>query len=142
MKYIINPKNPKSKSWAFMGEIPLPNMTIFDTAQAWRHESGLCVLSAVEAPDDKIGPEYHISITKNGNQRCSSNEAKFVLKHFDMEHSDEDNHTMIARHFWMPVADNKAENYYSWPRRLINEKRQSICINSSHIINQIAKEEN
>ncbi len=95
-----------------------------------------------EARDDKIGPEYHISITKNGNQRCSSNEAKFVLKHFDMEHSDEDNRTMIARHFWVPVADNKAENYYSWPRRLINEKRHSICINSSHIINQIAKEEN
>ncbi len=33
-------------------------------------------------------------------------------------------------------------NSYSWPRRLINEKRHSICINSFHIINQIAKEEN
>lgn len=53
------------------------------------------------------GPEYHISVTRSG-ARCTRNEASHVIKAFGMEAAEEDNHVVssIARHFWLPVAEN------------------------------------
>jgi len=81
-------------------------------AIAFRHmDSDLCVISAVEVAKDEpgaehIGPEYHVSISKRA-QRCSSQEAKWVLKQFNMEDAEEDNHVPNGkvRNFWRPVSD-------------------------------------
>lgn len=76
----------------------------------WRHPTGLFAISAVEVAVDKDGidrgPEYHISISKNG-ARCSSFEAKWVLSAFGLNGAEEDNHVPhgIARNFWRPVAE-------------------------------------
>jgi hypothetical protein len=76
-------------------------------------QSGLAVLSAVEFIDDgKVdGPEYHLSVSRQhrtmGTRRCSSVEARWVLKQFGLEEATEDNHVPhgIVRNFWRPVAD-------------------------------------
>ena len=102
---LIQPKRPKSKVWQLVGTSPVPGFT---HAEIWRHPTGLNVLTNVETPDQDIGPEYHVSVTMMG-RRCTSNEAMVALKAFDMEYSDEDNHTAIARNYWQPVADSKAE---------------------------------
>ncbi len=75
--------------------------------RAFQHQE-LCVISAVEIPDKKIGFEYHISVTKFGMKRCDSKEAKWVLRQFGLDGFEEDNHVPygIARHFWRPVAEN------------------------------------
>lgn len=76
--------------------------------RAFTHdESGLCVLSAVEVmADEDKGPEYHISISKNGG-RCDSQEAKWVLKQFKLDGAEEDNHVPhgMVRNFWRTVAE-------------------------------------
>lgn len=105
MSAIIKSKRPKDASWKRVDSI---RGIDGGTIERWMHVSGLLVLSSVEAPERDIGPEYHVSVTMAG-KRCTSNEAKFALKAFDMEHSDEDNHTLIARNFWQPVADCKAD---------------------------------
>jgi len=72
-------------------------------------------MSAVEVardPDDiEKGPEYHVSVSKNIGgivMRASRNEARFVIKAFDMLDADEDNHVPggQVRNFWKPVAEN------------------------------------
>lgn len=76
----------------------------------FRHLLGFGVISAVEVAkdDDGIerGPEYHISISKNGG-RCTAEEAQLVLKDFGLEGAEEDNHVPsgFVRNFWRPVAD-------------------------------------
>jgi hypothetical protein len=70
-------------------------------------------MSAVEFIDDgKVaGPEYHLSISRQhptlGTRRCSSVEARWVLKQFRLEEATEDNHVPggLVRNFWRPVAD-------------------------------------
>lgn len=105
---IIQPKQPKGQGWsqedasALQSSYPL---------QAWAHESGIFCLSAVEVADEegqpKLGPEYHLSISKSG-QRCTSAEASFALNAFDLNDAKEDNHVPSGkvRNFWRPVADN------------------------------------
>jgi len=101
---VIKPLYPKGAGWM---EISTESMPIMYPTRAFRHKD-LCVISAVEVPDRKIGFEYHISITKQGIARCDSNAAKWVLKQFGLEGWEEDNHVPygIARHFWRPVAEN------------------------------------
>jgi hypothetical protein len=73
----------------------------------------IAVISAVEVADDgKIdkGPEYHISISRQtpmGPRRCTSDTARWVLKQFGLEGSEEDNHVPggMVRNFWRPVAN-------------------------------------
>ena len=103
---IITPKRPKHSSWKNCGAIRSIDGGIIER---WLHNSGLTVLSSVEAPEQKLGPEYHVSITSCG-RRCTTNEAVFALNAFDMLHADEDNHTLIARNYWQPVADNLADH--------------------------------
>lgn len=109
---VIKPLRPKGGEWR---EVPYDQSINFGfPARAWiHHESGLAVISAVETmSDEDKGPEYHISISKQiygyGSQRCTSNEANWVLRQFDLDGAEEDNHVPYGnvRNFWRPVANN------------------------------------
>jgi len=107
---IIKPKRPIGEGW-FRWPDPPSWVTYGYDAETWLHESKLLtVISAVVvAYEDGIykGPEYHVSMSKNGLGRCSGNEAKFVIKEFDMQDAEEDNHVGkgIVRNFWKTVAE-------------------------------------
>ena len=113
MQSIIQPKRPsKSSRWLYGGLSPDVGKLGYEGHYWGYPEQGLRVISAVEKAIDPnndldIGPEYHISISKNGG-RCSRNEAKAVLKAFDMSDATEGNHIPngFVRNFWMPVAEN------------------------------------
>lgn len=112
MNSIIKPKRPTISGWD-QGPKPPAWVSLGYEAEIWRHaETKLCVISAVEVAkdDDSIdrGPEYHISISKDGRKRCSSYEARQVLKQFGMDGAEEDNHVPsgVVRNFWRPVAEN------------------------------------
>jgi hypothetical protein len=67
-------------------------------------------MSAVETmSDEDKGPEYHLSISKQvggSPNRCTSNEAKWVLDQFGLDGAEEDNHVPfgVVRNFWRTVA--------------------------------------
>ena len=111
MDSVIAPKEPKGDGWQKGPRAPL-EVTLGYEGYYWFYPSqGITVISAVEVaqdPDDvvELGPEYHISVSKNGG-RCSRNEARFVLKAFNMQDAEEDNHVPygFVRNFWQPVAD-------------------------------------
>lgn len=113
---IIKPKIPKGSGWIKGG--PLPNFVSNGyAAQTWKfRERVLYVISAFEAVAtepgaEPLGPEYHLSISRNGSngtpERCTSQDAKWVLRQFDLEDAEEDNHVPYGkvRNFWRPVAD-------------------------------------
>ena len=111
MESIIKPKSPKGSGWVDGGPTP-SHVTLGYEGRCWLYpEQGFTVISAVEVAKDPQdidkGPEYHVSISRN-RQRCTRNEARFVLKAFGMEDADEDNHVPggFVRNFWMPVAEN------------------------------------
>lgn len=112
MESIIEPKEPVVSGWV-QEQKPPAWVSLGYEAKAWFHRaSGLCVISAVEVAKDADGidrgPEYHISISKNGRKRCTRQEAMQVLKQFALEGAEEDNHVPygIVRNFWRPVAEN------------------------------------
>lgn len=105
---IIKPKAPNGSGWRFL----CSGFLYGYENKKWIHDdSGICVISAVEVANDANdidrGPEYHISISKRGG-RCTSQEAKWVIKQFDAEGAEEDNHVPhgVVRNFWLPVAQN------------------------------------
>ncbi len=100
---IIQPKRPNSKDWKLYD---LTRVYAGFPAERWTSCFGHIAVTGVETPEvEKLGPEYHVSISKNGG-RVSADEVPALLKLFDMEAADEDNHTGgIARHFWMPVSE-------------------------------------
>lgn len=108
---LIKPKEPTGLGWVRGPQAPARLIFGFEGHYWFYPQQGIAVISALEVardPEDVIdkGPEYHISISKNGG-RCSRNEARFVLKAFAMEDADEDNHVPggFVRNFWMPVAE-------------------------------------
>ena len=110
---IIKPKRPIGKDWRHAVQWkPAPALAAMGyPVEAWEHPNGLFVLSAVEVTEvetgsEALGPEYHISVSKNG-QRCSSAEAVWALNQFDLIDATEDNHVPSGRvrNFWRPVAD-------------------------------------
>lgn len=109
VKSVIQPKKPKAKHWVKL-DGDTRQFTFGYESFAYCHPTGIFVISSVEVANDENdidkGPEYHISITKNGG-RCTSNEAAWACKQFDMLDSDEDNHVPygIARNFWKPVSE-------------------------------------
>lgn len=111
MDSVILPKEPKGDGWQKGPPAP-QEVTLGYQGYYWFYPAqGIMVISAVEVAHDphdvvELGPEYHISVSKNGG-RCSSNEARFVLKAFNMQDADEDNHVPygFVRNFWKPVAD-------------------------------------
>jgi hypothetical protein len=107
IKCIVKPLRLRGKGWR---ELSTKSMGATYPTRAYQYHD-LCVISAVEVPDENIGFEYHVSITKqsfDGVGRCSSNEAKWVLEEIGLEGWEEDNHVPYgkARHFWRPVAEN------------------------------------
>ncbi|MFC4727104.1 hypothetical protein [Coralloluteibacterium thermophilus] len=109
---IIAPRAPATgRGWS---ELPRPPSfaTLGYTARAFRHaQRGLLVISAVEVAKDADGvdrgPEYHLSVSREPGRRCSSADARQVLRDFDLDEAEEDNHVAnaIVRNFWRPVAD-------------------------------------
>jgi hypothetical protein len=112
----IQPKRPKTSGW-----VPVPawqqqkrhiELVCDFPSEAWLHRSsGIYVISSVEVAHDPgqpdLGPEYHLSMSRNGG-RCTSGDALWVLSCFDVSDAKEDNHVPngIARNWWRPVADN------------------------------------
>lgn len=111
---LVAVKRPRLPGWREIPTDELPAGRAGAPIRAFFHdELSLAVLSAVEFIDDgKVdGPEYHLSISRQhrtlGTRRCSSNEARWVLKQFGIEEATEDNHVPhgLVRNFWRPVAD-------------------------------------
>tara|TARA_Y100000780_G_C13680371_1_gene415836 strand:+ start:810 stop:1256 length:447 start_codon:yes stop_codon:yes gene_type:complete len=101
---IIQPKKPNNPAWKAFSV----DLNIGFCAVGYHHQRlNLNVISAVEAVEADIGPEYHLSISRcSGSglpRRCSAEEARMVLKQFDAEHATEDNHSSIIRNYWLPV---------------------------------------
>lgn len=111
MKSIISPVQPRSRSgWEQLPD-PAAWVTLGFEGHAWHHRArGLTVISAVEVAKDADGidrgPEYHVSISRDG-ARCSSADARQVLTDFGLDGAEEDNHVPggKVRNFWRPVAD-------------------------------------
>ncbi len=112
MRSIIAPKAPVAGlGWV---ELPAPPrwVSLGYEARMFRHPArGLNVISAVEVASDHDdidkGPEYHVSISRDG-KRCSSSDARKVLEDFAMDGAEEDNHVPggVVRNFWRPVAEH------------------------------------
>lgn len=116
---IIPPKRPKRGNGWINGPRAPAFVSAGYPAETWQFvEMGLCVISALEVPAtepgaEDLGPQYHLSISKRGPHgaaRCTSQEAKWVLRQFDLEDAEEDNHVPngVVRNFWRPVADRLA----------------------------------
>lgn len=111
IKSIIKPLAPKGNGWR---EVPADQKYSmgYPLRVFFHDESGLAVMSAVETVlSEDLGAEYHISISKQNNgqiDRCDSQEAKWVLRQFNIEGAEEDNHVPYGkvRNFWRPVANN------------------------------------
>ena len=108
---IIKPKAPKVQGWIQGEQIPELQADGYPRTTWIYPERGLRVISAVEVVRDPHdihkGPEYHVSVSRIGPSRCSSNDAKFVRRCFDIMHADEDNHVPggFVRNFWQPVGE-------------------------------------
>lgn len=106
---IIQPKQPNNPAWQVF-EVKLP--TGFPAVGYHHPRLNLNVISAVEAVEKQIGPEYHLSISRCSGpglpRRCSAEEAQMVLKQFDAEAATEDNHSSIIRNYWLPVNQSLA----------------------------------
>lgn len=109
---VIKPLRPSGAPWVRMQDIPESSLGY--ESQTWMNTAlGLYVISAVEVAQDKDGidrgPEYHISISKAGKRlsRCTSDEARYVLRAFGLDGAEEDNHVPngIVRNFWRAVAE-------------------------------------
>lgn len=109
---IIKPKRPTGPGWsaARWWVCPPQLRELGYPVEPWQHSSGMFVLSAVEVAVDPgqpaLGPEYHLSVSRNG-ARCTLAEALWVLAAFDLADAKEDNHVPSGkvRNFWRPVAD-------------------------------------
>lgn len=102
---IIQPKRPSSRDWRMLDRI---RVHLGFPAERWVSRFGHVAISAVETPEgdqqEPLGPEYHVSISYRGG-RVPADAVPELLRVWDMEGADEDNHVGgIARHFWKVVA--------------------------------------
>lgn len=111
---IIQPLRPAAPGWQRLPDPPRRISFGYD-CEAWLHEHGLIVFSAVEVANEKDGidrgPEYHLSMSKRvpgapQPARCSSAEATWILSEFQLAGAEEDNHVPhgLVRNFWRAVA--------------------------------------
>lgn len=105
--FVIQPKRPTSPDWRFFDMMQNAGYP----AERWISRFGHVAITAVEVVDpepgqEQLGPEYHVSFSKNGG-RVPADEMPALLKLFDMEDADEDNHveSAVARNYWKPVAE-------------------------------------
>lgn len=110
---ILQPKAPAAPGWcaaAWWRAPPALARLGYPVAAYENRARGLFVLSAVEVASEPerpaLGPEYHLSVSRGG-RRCSSADAREVLRAFDLIDAKEDNHVPggFVRNFWRPVAD-------------------------------------
>lgn len=107
---LIKPARPLAGSlWTLIDTL---NFNGYD-AERWLHKDGYAVISALEVVEggwqDEPMPHYHLSISRGGKRRCSSMDAKFILKQFGLSDALEDNHVPngFVRNFFMPVAEDQ-----------------------------------
>lgn len=112
---VIQPLTPAGPGWTEIPATAAP--TLLRDGYPFRifvHKTHLQVISAVEVANDQIppkGPEYHISISRLDETlrpyRCTSAEATWVLRQFNLDGAEEDNHVPdgVVRNFWRPVAE-------------------------------------
>lgn len=70
----------------------------------------MSTLELAEAPDGKGDsiPQWHISFSRGGEERCADREVNQALVCFGLVGAEEDNHHPgIARHFWMPLDPSR-----------------------------------
>jgi hypothetical protein len=113
---VIKPLRPKGEHW-MRWPTPQNLRRAGYPCEVWFNGvRALQVFSAVEVAVDRDGssngPEYHLSMSRralglDGPQRCTSGEAKWVLREFGLEGAEEDNHVPNGkvRNFWRPVAE-------------------------------------
>lgn len=106
---IIKPLEPKGFEW-MRNSRNIQDFTMGYPSVLWTSHAGFMVISAVEVMTDfdgvDLGPQYHVSVSFRGD-RCTRNQAKFVLSEFGMQDADEDNHVPggFVRNYFKPVAE-------------------------------------
>lgn len=107
----VAPRRPAADGWTRIHGVRLPLEELGFPYEIWMHrESGLGVINALEVAVDpgqpSLGPEWHLSVSLGG-ERCTSDDAQWVLGQFDLTDAKEDNHVPSGRvrNFWRPVAD-------------------------------------
>ena len=109
---VVPPKQPNGPGWTKLSNPSAAQLASLGYPfQTWRHiKNEVFAISAVEVAHDPgapdLGPEYHLSLSKNG-ERLSSADALWALAQFDLTDAKEDNHVPggKVRNFWRPVAD-------------------------------------
>jgi hypothetical protein len=100
---IIQPKRPAGGAWRLFDRTRILGFP----AERWVSVQGHVAISAVEVATgdgEPLGPEYHVSFSYRGG-RVPADDMPRLLKLWDMEGADEDNHVGgVARNFWKPVA--------------------------------------
>lgn len=110
---IVRVLRPKGGEWTEVNA-DARKYTMGFPARAYLHRDGLFVISAIEVAKDadgiERGFEYHVSISRpvrpGQTSRCTSNEAKWVLRQFGLDGAEEDNHVPNGkvRNFWRAVG--------------------------------------
>ena len=117
---IVPPLHPTGPGWV---QVDVPDILASQmaktggVAERWVHTAGYNVISAVEIAElgraDEVGPHYHISISRYNrtlrkNERCPNAEAQFILKKFNLDGWQEDNHVPggMVRNYWRAVAED------------------------------------
>lgn len=107
---IIQPKRPIAGPWK---QEPMPwlaPMSMYPSELWVNQRDGFTVISAVEVVAEGYSdraPQYHISMSKHGRRRVPRADALMIVKQFDLEDAEEDNHVPggYVRNFWRPVAE-------------------------------------
>lgn len=100
-------KRPRVGCWRQFTH-PIVNRHPASVVSVWVNGC-LRVSSAIEEADypdgQGTGPQWHLSVSVAGMQRrARKHEVKQLLRDFDMEGAEEDNHHPgVARHFWIPL---------------------------------------
>ena len=104
---ILPPKKPNNNNWQLRYD--MSRYVDGFECYSYQHRDGFVVMSGLEVMSHAgfytNEPFYHVSITYFG-QRCSNSAAKKMMRDFDMQDAEQDNHFPgKARHFWLPVSD-------------------------------------
>ena len=97
-------KEPRSAGWKRIGEIQnrYGRALLFERGRF----RALSTLDEMELPQSggKVGPTWHVSVSRRGRRRPTPAELRPILRDFDMLDAEEDNHMPgRARHFFLPV---------------------------------------
>ncbi|WP_339862279.1 hypothetical protein [Paremcibacter congregatus] len=131
-------RQPNGAGWKFIG--------LIEAGAGWRHSKGICAISSVAWVNDDHEPERHwewlISFSVMGRHRVSNKDLKWILKDWDMENFEEDNHEPgIARKFWLAIEERfrkpcpckdeiiKSEGEYFWSEKVEKNSNPELAEN-------------